>query len=257
MRKVMAAEKPERRDPARTMALLWRARDEPTRGPRQGLTVDRIVAAGIEIADAAGLGGLSMRRVADRLGVGTMSLYTYVAGKADLVAAMRDAVVGETAAPDGGAGGWRATLATYAQETWALYHRHPWTLLAPWSQELLGPNETARMDAVLGALAGAGLDERETVGVVVLIDGYVRGTAALSMDFEQTAERTGVTEADWWAEREPLLARFVTASRFPSLTAVWAAGAFDTPDTGFDFGLARVLDGIGVLVEARRPTGTP
>ncbi len=67
------------------------------------------MAAAIELADAEGLGALSMRRVAERLGVGTMSLYTYVPGKAELLDVMLDTVLAEVARPDG-ARGWRAGL---------------------------------------------------------------------------------------------------------------------------------------------------
>jgi AcrR family transcriptional regulator len=85
-------------DPKRTMALLWGIGKKPTRGPKPGLSVGRIVSAAVEVADAEGLGALSMRRVADRLGIGTMSLYTYVPGKAELIDVMLDTVLGETPA---------------------------------------------------------------------------------------------------------------------------------------------------------------
>jgi AcrR family transcriptional regulator len=83
-----------------------------TRGPKPGLTVERIVRAAIEVADAEGLAALSMRRVADQLGVGTMSLYTYVPGKAELIDVMLDAVHAEPEAARarrrvGGGRNWR------------------------------------------------------------------------------------------------------------------------------------------------------
>lgn len=94
-------------DPARSLALLWRTSERTSRKGKPDLSVDRIVRAGIEIADAEGLAALSMRRVAERLGVGTMSLYTYVPGKAELLDVMLDTVYGETARPQdvAGAGG--------------------------------------------------------------------------------------------------------------------------------------------------------
>src|ERR687893_1769658 len=84
-------------DPARSIALLWR---EPGRAGRSGLGVDGIVAAAIELADAEGLGALTMRRVAERLGVGTMSLYTHVPAKGELLDLMLDTVLGEVATQD-------------------------------------------------------------------------------------------------------------------------------------------------------------
>ncbi|MFF3441704.1 TetR/AcrR family transcriptional regulator [Streptosporangium sp. NPDC002721] len=82
-------------DPDRTVELLWRERGDTT--PRQGLSLDAIVRAAVEIADADGIEALSMRRVGERLGFTSMSLYRHVPGKAQLVDLMCDAVVGEVA----------------------------------------------------------------------------------------------------------------------------------------------------------------
>jgi AcrR family transcriptional regulator len=83
--------------PARSVAVLWRTQERTSRKGKPALSVDRIARAGIELADTAGIGALSMRRVADALGVGTMSLYTYVPGKSELLDVMIDTVAGETA----------------------------------------------------------------------------------------------------------------------------------------------------------------
>src|SRR5688500_2426129 len=93
----------------RSLALLWEMDHRPTRGPKPALTLERIVTAAITIADAEGLAGLSMRRVAAELGVGTMSLYRYVPGKGELLDLMIDRI---NEAPRGDAGelGWRGVL---------------------------------------------------------------------------------------------------------------------------------------------------
>ena len=72
-------------------------REEADQGTEARAEVGRIVGAAVEVADAEGLAALSMRRVADRLGIGTMSLYTYVPGKAELIDVMLDTVLGEVA----------------------------------------------------------------------------------------------------------------------------------------------------------------
>ena len=79
-------------DVSRSLELLWGLGERPSRGPKPGLTLDRIVTAAVAVADAEGLGALSMRRVATDLGVGTMSLYRYVPGKAELLDLMLDKV---------------------------------------------------------------------------------------------------------------------------------------------------------------------
>src|SRR4051794_2674120 len=125
----MAEPKDTRSDPAKTLTLLWRAHLDPPppsgRGPRPRFTVDDIVQAAITVADTEGLEALSMRKVADTLGVGTMSIYTYVPGRAELLHLMHDTALGElpplpTDAP------WRQALEHYARQARDLATRHPW-----------------------------------------------------------------------------------------------------------------------------------
>ena len=79
-------------DLARTLSLLWRETEPPRRGPRPRHSVDDVVEAAIAIADADGLDAVTMRAVAERLGISPMSLYTYVPGKAELLDLMLDAI---------------------------------------------------------------------------------------------------------------------------------------------------------------------
>src|SRR3712207_6789445 len=81
-----------------SLRLLWGRREPRSRGPKPGLDVETIVTTAIRIADADGLAGLSMRRIAQELGVGTMSLYRYVRGKSELLTVMLDRVLDEDAA---------------------------------------------------------------------------------------------------------------------------------------------------------------
>ncbi|MFI2364492.1 TetR/AcrR family transcriptional regulator [Promicromonospora sp. NPDC019610] len=89
------AEPGDERDRARTLDLLWGTRVSSGLGRKPGLGLDQIVAAGVAAADEGGLDNLSMRRVADRLGVGAMSLYRHVRGKAELLDLMVDRVLAE------------------------------------------------------------------------------------------------------------------------------------------------------------------
>ena len=248
-------------DPARSLRLLWRDQRRPTRGPRPGLSVERVVAAAVELADAEGLAALSMRRVAERLGVGTMSLYTYVPGKGELLDLMLDTVLAEEARPDPAAG-WRAGLELRAREDWALYHRHPWILEISPSRPLLGPNETELFEAALAVVAGIGLSAAEMVLAVSLVAEYTRGAAQSAVGAAQAERRTGISDDQWWAAREPLFDKYFDPSRYPTLTRVAASGAFEQPTGGadytvararesFEFGLPRVLDGVEAFIEAR------
>lgn len=251
----MAAGKVGRSDPARTLALLWRAKEPPARGPKPGLSVDRIVAAAIGVADETGVAALSMRKVAERLGVGTMSLYTYVPGKDELLNLMLDTALSEAEdrRPADFAGTWREALVQHARADREVALRHPWVVsLTTPGLMLMGPAETARAEFAMKAVSGIGLSPREMVDVVNLVDGYVRGVAQITADIGTASRESGVDYEDWWEKATPMLERFIQQSRYPTLHGVWQSGAFETPpEEGFEFGLARLLDGVEQLVVAR------
>ena len=278
----MAPEYTGRGDPRRSLDLLWGGGQRPTRGPRPGLAVESIVQAAIALADEDGIAGLSMRRVAERLGVGTMSLYTYVPSKAELLDVMVDTVYGEQvaalrAATTGGsddplaplAVDWRAGLRARASADWDLYHRHPWILQLAHARSVLGPNELRAYDATLRFVDGLGLTGREMVAVVDLVAMYVGGAARVAVDAARAQAATGVSDTEWWYAREQILAeKMGDGSDFPTVTRVSAAGGFDVAADvvdynlafaidDFAFGLERVLDGIERFIAARRALRQP
>jgi AcrR family transcriptional regulator len=239
----------EKSDPARTMALLWGQRDRPNRGPKPGLSVEEIVRAAIKVADAEGMAALSMRRVAEELGVGTMSLYTYVPAKAELFELMVDAAIGEATPPD--AEDWRGWLEQFARDGLAGYRRHPWMLRVPWSRGLLGPNQTAALESLLRTISGSGLAEGEWMAAVQLVVGYVRGVAQNALDASQLEQASGMSDEQWWTEVGPLHDKYVDANRFPMLVSLFASEDWETWVDPFEFGLQRVLDGIEAFVKSR------
>jgi AcrR family transcriptional regulator len=243
-----------RGDPKRTIELLWGIRERGARGPKPGLTVDRIVTAAIEIADAEGLEGLSMRRVAERLSVGTMSLYRYVPGKAELLDVMIDRISGETERPNDVPGGWRASLEQIARENRRLYERHPWLLQISVGRPPLGPGMIAKYDYELRAVEDIGLSDVEMDSVLTLVLEYVRGWAASAVESAQAQERTGQTDYQWWSAFEPFVEKIFAADRYPLAARVGTAataqyqGTYD-PQHAFEFGLERLLDGIELFVD--------
>ncbi|MGB2570058.1 TetR/AcrR family transcriptional regulator [Micromonospora citrea] len=249
-------------DPARSLALLWRTREKASRKGGD-LSVERIVRAAVEVADTEGLAALSMRRVAERLGVGTMSLYTHVPGKGELLDVMLDTVYGETARPQD-VGGWRARLEQIARENWALYLRHPWLLQVATTRPPLGPNVTAKYEYELRAVEGVGLTDLEMDAVITLVDGYVHGAVRGAVEAAQAAQRTGMTDEQWWRAHAPYLEKVMDPQRFPTAARVGTAAGQEyqgpsDPARAFEFGLARILDGVAVLIGERRggagPTG--
>nr|WP_325050301.1 TetR/AcrR family transcriptional regulator [Amycolatopsis panacis] len=117
-------------DARRSLELLWRAGTGPRTapGPKPGLSVDRIVAAAVEIADVDGMSALSMRTVGQRLGRTAMAPYTYVPSKAELIDFMYDKVLGELRAEYDLGAGWRPAMTELAHELWTFHLRHQWLL---------------------------------------------------------------------------------------------------------------------------------
>ena len=243
-------------DPARSIELLWRVRERPRRGPKPRFTVDDVAAAAIALADAEGLGALSMRRVAERLGVQAMSLYTYVPGKAELIDLMLDTVCTEVPMPDDVPGGWRARLALVARSNWELYGRHPWLLQVATTRPPLGPNLVAKYDYELRAVEGIGLSDVEMDLVVQMVTDYVHGAARTAVGATLVAQATGLSDEQWWERAAPVLEKVLDPARHPTAARVGAAAgeeyqAAADPSRAFAFGLERLLDGVERLIRDR------
>ncbi|MCM3298629.1 TetR/AcrR family transcriptional regulator [Streptomyces pseudogriseolus] len=238
-------------DIARTLDLLWGTGQRPSRGPKPGLTLDRIVEAAIEVADRDGLGALSMRRIATELGTGTMSLYRYVPGKAELLDLMLDRVQRPSENPaDLGDGTWRSALEALARATLALYRRHPWLLEVNQSRPVLGPSALDGMEKVFSRIKPMGLSDPELLSVIVMIDGYVVGAARTQLYQEQAEHSSGLTDAEFWEAQRPALEKAMTSGRYPVMAGL-SADTFDSGFDHFEFGLQRILDGLELHVARR------
>ncbi len=235
-----------------SIELAWGLRDRGARGPKRGLTLERIVDAGIAIAGAEGLEALSMSRVARELEVGTMSLYRYVAAKGELLTLMVDAALGVPPAAANGED-WRAGLARWAIGVRDRYQRHPWALRIPIDAPPLGPNNVAWLENALRALAETPLSEEQKLSSVLLVSGFVRNEATLTADFAAASGGEQVMPG-----YGTMLSQLTDESDFPALHRAIASGALDDEDDidhEFDFGLERVLDGIEVLIEREQRGG--
>ncbi|MER7051824.1 TetR/AcrR family transcriptional regulator [Streptomyces sp. NPDC000351] len=244
-------------DIGRTLDLLWDTGRRPSRGPKPGLTLERIVEVAVEVADRDGLGAVSMRRIATELGTGTMSLYRYVPGKGELIDLMLDRVQRPSEDPGGfGDGDWRTALEALGRATLALYRRHTWLLEVNQSRPVLGPSALDGMEKVLARIKPMGLTDPELVSAIVMIDGYVVGAARTQVHGEEAERSSGLTDAQFWQAQEPALVKAMTSGRYPVLASLTE----DTFGAGFDhfeFGLQRILDGLEVLVTARGAAGGP
>ncbi|WP_440097612.1 TetR/AcrR family transcriptional regulator [Streptosporangium sp. H16] len=253
----MSAKKASDADPARSLALLWGSHSKPG---RSGLTVRSIVLAAIELANEEGLDAVSMRHVAERLEVGTMSLYTHVPGKGELVDLMIDTAYGElyddVDAPSRQPGGWRGGLEFIAARNWDLYRRNPWMLQIIDVRSTLGPNASLKYEAELRPLEGTGLSDVEMDSVLALVLSHVESTARAKANQARVQEESGITDVEWWLSNAPILEKIMDSSRFPLASRVGrAAGeahqSVADPVHALTFGLERILDGIAGLIAGR------
>jgi AcrR family transcriptional regulator/DNA-binding transcriptional regulator YhcF (GntR family) len=225
------------------------------RAPEGGLTSDRIVAAGIAIADAEGLGAVSMRRVASEIGVATMSLYRHIADKDDLLLQMMDAVFRSWRPPPDPPAGWRPRLEIVARMLWDACRQHPW--LAPAmsiTRPQALPGALPFSEFALAALDGLGLDHQTTFTAYITLVNYVRGTA-VNLELEAEAEAaTGVDSDEWMDAQVPRLRAIVEIDAFPVFTRYVSQNYDFSLDQLFEFGLGRLLDGLTALLDEGRTT---
>ncbi|MCY1059351.1 TetR/AcrR family transcriptional regulator C-terminal domain-containing protein [Nannocystis sp. SCPEA4] len=224
--------------------------------PGEDLHRDPIVQAAIELADAEGLAALSMRGVAGKLGVATMSLYRHVESKDDLISHMTDAVFGEARLPDTPPAGWRARLTVAARLQWSIYRRHPWLAqLVSITRPQPLRNLLVHGEWALAAIDGLGLDAATMLHVHVTLFSYVRGLA-INIEWENEAEAaSGLTEEEWMDAHSPALGELAASGAFPTFAKVLAdlSDNYDLDlDLLFEFGLEPLLDGLAPLLDGTR-----
>jgi DNA-binding transcriptional regulator YhcF (GntR family)/AcrR family transcriptional regulator len=230
-----------------------------TRESEEQLGRGRIVRAGIDIADADGMAELSMRRIATELGVATMSLYRHVAGKNELLLHMIDAALGEEPLPATAPEGWRAQLEEIARMEWTVFRRHPW--LAPamsLTRPQLAPNALAITDRLLNALEGTGLGMEDRFYVHITLFSFVRGVATAFEPEAEAQRETGMTNEEWMDSQEARLQELVSSGSPLLRMALQNDFDFDL-DKLFEFGLARLLDGLQshLRTEPSEPSRSP
>jgi AcrR family transcriptional regulator len=235
----------------KSVAAAWGVREQPRKGPKPALTLDRIVEAAIRVADTDGLAAVSMGRVATEAGTAPMSLYRHVASKDELIDLMVDAAWGRTTSLPAEGEGWRAGLTRCAWEMRNGARRHPWVVRVPLHSLPVMPNEVAWFDAMLAAMSGTGLAEARKASVIMLLSGYVRNQAMMEADITAAVIASGQTPLEWMGGWAAMIRDVADRDRFPALAAFMDAGVFeddDGPDDEFIFGLDRILDGVGALI---------
>lgn len=223
-----------------TTDLLWEGRSHAKRGPKPALSIEQIASAGVAIADDEGLDAVSMQRVADELDFTKMSLYRYVASKAELVSVMIEFAVGEPPDLSNVRGGWRRRVETWATHLSATWQSHPWLPYATIGDRAMGPREVDWVECALLPLTETRLHHAEQLDTVLLLFGHLRNT--------QSTRPAGTQP---WTDPTQVALLQKHADRFPSLATVVTARLKRPADNGRAFGLTRLLDGIEALHQSR------
>jgi AcrR family transcriptional regulator len=209
----------------------WTKVREQQGGGRVALSFERIAAAGIEIADAEGLDALTMRKVAARLGAGTMSLYHYVDTKDDVLDLMADHVHREAVHIEP-SGDWRADLAEAARRSRRVALRHPWLLGYAAARAELGPHMLAMIESTLALLDRNGLPADLLLDAWTSVHSFTLGHVR-----QEVAQR---------ASGHP--GRPVDAGAHPLLARVVAEAGHGDPEEVFDRRLGYVLEGLAAAI---------
>lgn len=231
-------------------AMIW-LREEPG-ARRPSHTRAEIVAAALAIADAEGFDAVSMRRVAQRLGAGTMTLYYYVRNKDELITLMFDEVMGEVLVPEHDlSGDWRPALEQIAKRTRDAFKRHRWSL-DRLGDGRPGPNGLRHFEQSLQALAAAPLADTEKFELIGLVDDYVFGFAL------REAQELDEHRRGWPPQVVEFLQRELDSGDYPLIGEFLGTDAAEGIDRvaelifsegRFERGLERLLDGIeGMIV---------
>lgn len=205
---------------------------------RAPLSRDRVLDGAMAIADAGGIGSLTIRSLAQELGVKPMSVYHYVANKDEIIDGIVDRVYGEMELP-AAEGDWRAEMHRRCTSAREVLGRHPWAIPLLQSRTAPGPATLHHHEAVIACLRGAGLSVEMTAHALALIDSYVFGfalsEAALPIHGPESVPEIA----------EAIMQRFATGA-YPHLLE------FSTEHVmkpGYDFG-EEFEFGLGVVLDA-------
>ncbi|GAA4867651.1 TetR/AcrR family transcriptional regulator [Saccharopolyspora cebuensis] len=212
---------------------IWLRERAPGRGG--GLTRERIAEATVALLDADGAAGLSLRRLAEALGVHATTLYWHVATRDDLLDLALDAVFGEIPEAGGPGADWTGDITGYMHGLRRALLRHPWSAALAGSRPLTGPNALARAESVHVALTGAGFRGAELSAAAAAISNLVIGSVAVETSWQHEGEAPARRAVDEHLRRH--------AERYPTLAA-HAPTLDDAWDDHFDRAVRFLVDGL-------------
>lgn len=228
---------------------LWLEEPEAPR-TRPALSRERVVQAAIALADEEADGQITMRTLAERLGVRSpMALYRYVGSKDGLADLMADQVYGRFAVATGQ--GWRPALRELGHSGWQAVRHHPWFARLAFARPPLGPNALALYEAALRELDPLGLPASTRMGFVNTVLGHVLGSGLALLEEQSMRRRTGLeSDSELTDAAAPYLARIEAAGTHPHFSR-WAADPrrHDPAPQDFETILEWLLDGLATIAQ--------
>ncbi len=258
---------------------LWEQPIPPRRGPRPTLSVERIVETAWEVADAEGLGAVSMARLGQELGCTAMALYRHIAGKDELLVLLADRLGAELGdLPDGLT--WRDGLELWVRWQIEEVGKHPWFLDLPLTTVPVGPHRVRWLDQGFKAMRDLDLPAGEKLRIIGLLAQHVLGEARVQVETRRAAatsvrraqnlpddtpeadlDPAALAAANPYADFEVVLSRYADPDRLPDLFAAFgefAAADAETLDADLTaeddigFGITVILDGVEAYVNRQR-----
>ncbi|GAA4593048.1 AcrR family transcriptional regulator [Actinoplanes octamycinicus] len=227
---------------------VWNRPPRATRGAPPHLSREQIVKTAIDLLDADGAAGLSMRRLGARLSSGTTSAYWYVTNKDELLELAVDEVLGEIYVPEPADADWRISVSTMARGMRDALLRHPWVIGELGIRPTLGPNAMRLGDRTVALLSAAGFSGMAISYAGSLLTAHAIGSATTESALAEASRRAGLSPAGLAARIEPIVERM--DKDYPSYGAWHREFGVAGPDPDrimedtFAFGLERILDGL-------------
>ncbi|MCP2342250.1 TetR/AcrR family transcriptional regulator [Actinomadura rupiterrae] len=232
------------------LALAWGLPTKTSKlGRTPSQTVEQVVQAAVELADADGFAALSMPKLAKRLGLTANAIYRYVRSRDELLVLLAETGWGPPPELATGADHWRAAATTW---TLAMIDRcdvHPWLVDLPVRGAPMTPNLLRWTEAILEALTGAGLSPKDAIQCALLLDVYARRIADMRRDLKQSNAESVESSAV-----QEFLLPLLHEHGYPIVASLMVGDDYsdDIDDNDLTFGLTRILDGIDVLLSANK-----
>jgi AcrR family transcriptional regulator len=250
---------PQPRGHGRTEQARGRAHHQPGgRGRRgQGLSREEIVDAAIAIADSDGADAVSMRRIAQVLRAGAMSLYWHLANKEHLLELMLDALTADVEVPEP-SGDWQADLRVQARSTRKVLLRHRWVIDFVTARPPLGPNTLRNLDKSLASLDCLDVDTATAMNILQTISTYVSGAVLRELGelrLQREQEQLVMGDTEFGAKLDQWRRRLAATGLFDHFLRIIRdevdPDAEETREERFEFGLDCVLEGIASKLAGR------